>query len=522
MDKFNLVEKPWIRCIRADGSETQLGLRDILIDAHELSEIVDSSPLVFVSLHRLLLAILHRNFGPKNFREWKNLWNSKKWDADRLDKYFNEWEDRFNLFDGQRPFYQYTQILKANDQEADVASVAILMQERSSGNNATLFDHSSDDQPRSYPASVVARYLVARQAFSIGFGRSHPFYFKDSPVIRGLTILNIGNNLFETLALNLTVYSDDRPIPRVDDEESPDMPFWERPTLDEASELDRDGTVPRGYLDYLTWQSRKIRLFPDNEGDTVSTCQIQQNFFIAGDVLDPFKTYIPHVDRWKPIGISPDKSVWRDSHTLLRNTGKDSIQAGPVNILAQVWKAKNDGEIEARNTYRLAVIGLSTEIGKTANVLTWTFDRLPLPLAYLENNELIQKLGTCLDFSEEVGAALRLGVKTLANALETDRETFPTEANYWSRMEVRFHLLLGELPDKSDDEMIAWFRDTRRTAFDAFDHTVMGLSGSAAENKAAVEAENAMRASLNKAIKSNATEWAPYLPDKFEAKGGNQ
>jgi CRISPR system Cascade subunit CasA len=522
MDKFSLVEKPWIRCIRVDGSETQLGLRDILVNAHELREIVDSSPLVFVSLHRLLLAILHRNFGPSNFREWKELWNQKRWDSNQLTNYFEEWKHRFNLFDNERPFYQYPRVLKANNREADVVPVAKLMQERSSGNNATLFDHSFDDMPSSYPTSVVARYLVTRQAYSIGFGKSHPFYFKDSPVIRGLTILNLGNNLFETLALNLFVYNDERPIPKVEDAECCDMPFWERPVLDEATDTDKDGTVPRGYLDYLTWQSRRIRLFPDNEGDTVSTCQIQQNFFLLGDVHDPFKTYIPDEDNWKPIGISPDKSAWRDSHTLLRNTGKDSIQSEPVKILAQVWKAKNDREIEASNSYRFAVIGLSTEIGKTANVLTWTFERLPLPLAYLENNDLVQKLGTCLDFSEAVGSALRKGVKTLADALKTQRETFPTEANFWSRMETRFHRLLGDLPAKADEEMIAWFRDTQRIAFDAFNKTVTGLSGSAAENKAAVEAEKAMRASLNKEIKKNTSLWGTYLPKKSIATGGEQ
>ncbi|QYO66147.1 type I-E CRISPR-associated protein Cse1/CasA [Leptolyngbya sp. 7M] len=157
-----------------------------------------------------------------------------------------------------------------------------------------------------------------------------------------------------------------------------------------------------------------------------------------------------------------------------------------------------------------------------AKLLFWNHERFDLPLVFLENDELVHKLGICLDFSEEVGAALRFGVKTLADALETQRETFSTEANYWSWMEVRFHRLLGELPVKGDEEMIAWFRDTQRIALDAFNQTVMSLSGSAAENKAAVAAENAMRSSINKAIKSNATLWAPYLPEKFYATGGNQ
>lgn len=523
MDKFNLLTKPWIRCIRLDGTETELGLRDVLVDSQNLREIVDTSPLVIVGLHRLLLAILHRNFGPVNFNAWKELWKQEKWNQRFLDGYFDEWQSRFNLFDEDRPFYQYQSIQKANQKEADVVSVAILMQECSSGNNATLFDHSFDAKPKSYPTSMVARYLVARQAFSIGFGKSHPFYFKDSPVIRGLTILNFGKNLFETLSLNLVVYNENKPIPMIDDEDGSDMPFWERPVADEASDVDKDGTVPRGYLDYLTWQSRRIRLFPENDGATVSECQIQQNFSIVKNVLDPFKTYVPgDNDGWRPLGISTERSVWRDSHALIQKTNSDAKQAGAINLLSQVWRASRSGEIEANTRYPIVVIGLSTEVGKTANVLSWTYDRLPIPLSFLDDEELQSLLRMALDFSEAIGSALRYGVKTLADELETGRESFSTEANFWSRMEMRFHRLLGDLPEKREAEMVSWFRDTQRTAKDALRDTVNGLSGSAAENKAGVAAENALHSAIGKAIKGKANEWAPYLPERFEAKGGNQ
>ena len=75
MPEFNLVDQPWIPCLQRDGGKPQeLSLRDTLIGAHEIRELFDNSPLVTVSLHRLLLAILHRNFGPASFGEWKELW----------------------------------------------------------------------------------------------------------------------------------------------------------------------------------------------------------------------------------------------------------------------------------------------------------------------------------------------------------------------------------------------------------------------------------------------------------------
>ena len=61
---FNLIDEPWIPCLRPDGTTIALGLRETLLQAHELREIRGDTPLETAALHRLLLAILHRVFGP--------------------------------------------------------------------------------------------------------------------------------------------------------------------------------------------------------------------------------------------------------------------------------------------------------------------------------------------------------------------------------------------------------------------------------------------------------------------------
>ena len=63
---FNLIDEPWIPCI-LDGTRVELGLRDVLAQAQQLREIRGDSPLETASLHRLLLAVLHRIFGPKSW-----------------------------------------------------------------------------------------------------------------------------------------------------------------------------------------------------------------------------------------------------------------------------------------------------------------------------------------------------------------------------------------------------------------------------------------------------------------------
>jgi CRISPR system Cascade subunit CasA len=266
MNKFNLTEEPWIPCLMPDGTLKEFSLLETLAKAHEIREISDDSPLVVVSMHRLLLAILHRNFGPKTFEEWKTLWRKGFWDAEKLKTYFesDNCKNRFNLFDEERPFYQYPKVTKKGDADSDKLPIETLMQEKATGANATLFDHSFKAKQTACSPAQAARYLVARHNFSLAGGVSYPFNLSNGVLVKGFSVLAIGKNLFETLALNLIVYHRDKPIPIQDDDGiSLDKPFWEGETLPEAKERDKDGTVPLGYLDYLTWQSRRIKLLPE-------------------------------------------------------------------------------------------------------------------------------------------------------------------------------------------------------------------------------------------------------------------
>lgn len=82
-----------------------MGLFEVLSKAQEIKEINDPSPLVVIALHRLLLANLHRNFGPESLTAWNDLWQGGHWDERTLTNYFNRWRHRFDLFHPERPFY---------------------------------------------------------------------------------------------------------------------------------------------------------------------------------------------------------------------------------------------------------------------------------------------------------------------------------------------------------------------------------------------------------------------------------
>ena len=104
---FNLIDEPWIGVVDHDGLLQEYSLRELLVRAHELSGLYDDSPLVVAALLRMILALLHRvHNGPRNRSEWQALWQARQFDASRLDAYFTDWKNRFDLFDHEHPFYQ--------------------------------------------------------------------------------------------------------------------------------------------------------------------------------------------------------------------------------------------------------------------------------------------------------------------------------------------------------------------------------------------------------------------------------
>ena len=274
---FDLVDEPWIPCIRADdGMVVELGIRQALTEAPALREISDPSPLVTAALHRLLLAILHRTHGPATMREWAAIWEASAFDTARLDAYLDGHRDRFDLFDPERPFYQTTGVRA--DYPDYLKPMGVLAHELLLGTPPTLFQQVPDDL--SFSPARAARTVVALQAFAVGglisYQAKHgepdkPFkYSQDAPLKKGAVVLNRGASLFETLMLNLHRYAGDKGFPW-DFDPDDDLAAWERliSTDDDRAWQEGADRAPTGYIDLLTWQSRRLRLVPERDGDAV-------------------------------------------------------------------------------------------------------------------------------------------------------------------------------------------------------------------------------------------------------------
>jgi CRISPR system Cascade subunit CasA len=519
---FDLVNEPFLPCLLADGSPAEFGLRDALARAHEIAELLDGSPLATLTLHRLLLAILHRTYqGPKNSAERVAIRKAGRFDADRVASYLGRWADRFDLFHETFPFFQ-----RAGFATREPSGINRLAQELSRGNNAALFDHTTDDPPPAFTAAQAARLVVAEQTFAVGGGKSDTGNTTHAPLVSGAAALVRGGTLFETLWLNLTLFDgDQKPVPGEED----DAPVWERAPAQPHKEPSR----PRGYLDYLTWQSRTLRLHPEEVDGRVAVRRVSyaqgRRLETAAGFHDPVIAYSRRdtKDDFQPVRFNEFRDLWRDSAALFRVAEQDQRYDRAPTILHTLAALELREVLPRSARYRLSVFGLCTD---KAKVNFWRHETLPLPLAYLDRPELVDALKRSLAVAEAVASkALRPAAwATAANWLtsspemkpDTDRvrgvvESFAPERLYWSRLERPFRELLVALAAGGSDPdacVNGWYWDILHpAATDAFDQSIGRIDGG--RDLKAVNAGRGLLFSRLKKVRN-----ANHIPDR--GKGG--
>jgi CRISPR system Cascade subunit CasA len=479
MPSFDLTESGWVPCVPLGGSTVrELGIRETLLSAHEVREIYDGSPLVTVCLHRLLLAVLHRACGPATAQEWGRLWQAGYFPQARVSAYLKKWHDRFDLFSESHPFYQ-TAGLETKDQQ----TAARLAAELASGHNPALFDHTSDEVPPDFTPAEAARMLLACQSFALGFGQSSkatiedreiaPPYSADAPLLRGVTLWLAGQSLFETLMLNLLPYQ--RP--------PNDIPAWEldRPyeLRDKSSSSGRKVEPARGMIDRYTWQSRLIRLVVEPQDGGIV---VRRLLFTQGRSeekrprhphdYDPMKVYNrDEKEGDSPLPLSRHRAAWRDVHALL---AIESDAFRPAEVVRNAGILVHRGLLDPGAQYGLHVVGVATAPAKAGKFLLWRHDRIPLPVALLQNGDLVDRLGGLLAAAESMARALRARLWQTCTVFLSPRVDSPdgrqpdskdvsnlvqaldVERLYWSRLEQHFHRLIQRLPGDKDGASEEW------------------------------------------------------------------
>ena len=493
---FNLVDEPWLPCIRADGESVELGLYDALAQAHTLRELHGDTPLGTAALHRLLLAVLHRIFGPESRKAWSDLWRKGHWDEAALQDYFDRWRHRFDLFDDERPFYQ------APDERVKPKSVTSLMFRVASGNNPTLFDHHTDAEGITLTPAQATRALTVAQPFGLAGLSGLRQKFTDGSCARGVVFLVQGKTLFQTLALNLVRYKGDAPMPRQPD----DCPAWE---MDDPFTPDR--SIPLGYLDYLTWQNRRVLLFPEDTSDGLVVRQMTMApaLRLDDDILNPMTHYRRDEKRGPlPLAFREGRALWRDSAALFQ---LHDVSQQPPQVFHWLADLVDRGYLSESLTYRYLALGMSK---KQAKVYFFRHERMPLSLDYLADETLSEKLRDALRAAESVGIALRRAGWELAQWIVSPADNkkahkddsklifsqLNVERRYWSRLEVKFQNFIRDLPQDHQTALDEWIKTLLQTARNAFNQAAAGVSDPARGLKAITLARGALERNMARAI----------------------
>jgi CRISPR system Cascade subunit CasA len=489
MASFNLIDAPWIPCNARAGPRV-LGIRDTLMQSEELAGIADPSPLVTLALHRLLLAIVHRVYGPRNHEAWGEIWGRGAWDPEPLQVYLDERHARFDLFDGTHPFYQAVDLVVT---ETDLAAYKLVLE--LSPSNSRLFSHTDDADPPEMSPAEAARALVAFQSFHAGglvrkrFGAG-PTSGRAGPLAGSAVCLLEGKTLFETLALNMVRYAPGGTMPFPIS--GTDCPAWERDTSP-----DDEQRRPRGYLDWLTRQSRSVHLAADERaGETVvRRCVIAKgNGLPLGESENQFEQMVafrarkdarPGQEPWAPVALRRERAVWRDSFALLHSAERSS----PVSVLSEVSTRMELGYLDRRSTHPLSVCGVAYE---QANAMFWRAEHLPLPLAYLDDEDLFGGLQTALRLAEAVAETLRRAAAVLAayvlnidlggrldrsrqQALGRRRDAMGAERRYWASLDSSFSRFVVDQPRVGRGSLADWGDQMMRSARVAYETVAEGL-----------------------------------------------
>lgn len=416
MASFDLRYEPWIPCRPCDDEAILLlSLRDALVRAHEMREIVDASPLVEVSLVRFLLAILHKVYGPEDTSAWGKLWadGEGKFDIARITEAISHW-DGLDLFSAAYPFYQSASLAPGRNDPA------VLLDHAQWTYNNALFSHVYASTAKPLSPAETARFLIAFQGFDMGGmtkGSGAEKFATAAPLQPAAIIIVRGETLFRTLMLNLHQYSPAYDIPF---NSRHDQLAWER-----KDETHADERHPDGYLDWLTWQSRRVRVFCTN--DSSDDIKVSEAFYVKGyqpppqfwlsqcDVMMAFQPKskeeakkAPSADPMRPIRFRLERSLWRDSTALLNYRADERIRPRIFDWLADLV---TDSVLDERQPLSLVAYGLC---GDQAKVLYWRQERLPLPLAYLNDGDLRATLDKALAHAERVGSALDAAINAFA------------------------------------------------------------------------------------------------------------
>ncbi|MEV4251603.1 type I-E CRISPR-associated protein Cse1/CasA [Spirillospora sp. NPDC049652] len=468
---FDLALRPWapVRW-KTPGADrpTQVGLRDLLIHAHEIEALTVTPPAALSALYRLLYALTARITGLDEDLDGTD-WDERRedlfgepLDSDAVDRYFDSLPGRFDLFDAERPFLQDPRLADpaVSPKSAGVNKLAI---GRPAGNNSVWFTHHWDATPEPLPSAEAAAAMLIWLYYGPS-GRCASRTHLDTkaadvsagPLRGSLSYHPEGSALLETLLAGLT------PPPRGLRREDDPCP-WEVSDLTDPLAPPRQPLPYPGPCSRLTggWQ-HALLLVPDDTGDHVVDAYITWgkrakqpgtgDAYVIHQLSQQGNLYA------RP--ASSGRALWRDLDGLLQLDNTASSQPRRPEVF---------NDLDDLGAFAVRALGFEQD-GKTKDIQFVSAVTPPLLFRVSEYAPRIaRRIGDLRTSGEIYGQRLEYAAKR-AWASVTDGKLGPcawaehAAAAYWPAAEELFWSRL-QRQDFAED---AW-RDFLRAATAAYD-----------------------------------------------------
>lgn len=236
--EYNVLTEKWLPVVMLDGTQTKVGLRDALINAHNIKSVSASGHMFLEYTNFVLVYLMALDMcRPEDDRDIKEIAEKGCFSEKEIDKYIEECKrDRctFNLFDEERPFLQKP--FDKNNKET--ASAKKLVSTESTGNNAIFENIPNAEEYAEYagvpvpenlytdlyhkkmpaldevggvPFDIYLQWIIFRHVGAIAEGCGHIANLITAKSASFIVIT--GSNLFETIVVNfISSESYDKPL----------------------------------------------------------------------------------------------------------------------------------------------------------------------------------------------------------------------------------------------------------------------------------------------------------------------
>lgn len=372
MQPYSVMKDPVIPVMLLNGSQAEMGIREIFLRAHEIEDLQCQTPLEQYAVFRLLTAIAMDMLHPERWSDRQALLEEGSFNPGTVDAYISECEKDypcFDLFDPEHPFMQ-TAYAEETDGKA-IKPVAVLSTSLPSGNNHIFLDHRMESVPVMTPAEAF-RSMITLYVFCTAGAQGYPSGVNNTPPVYNIVI---GHTLYETIVLNM-----------VSIKEYPEINYGTGtvPWRMKSAVIPKKEFAEITLLEGMTWQPRRLCLLCSDDG-LVRQVALQQGHNFRGNNLwrDPHVAYrLNKSGDWGSVKPQNGRALWRDISSLLADSAKAHYYPPlAVSRAADVLEL-TDIPLNVRQ------VGVVTN---QASYISWVEDQLSIP-EYLLKSDLLSSV----------------------------------------------------------------------------------------------------------------------------------